>query len=137
VTVLFTDLVGSTELLSRLGETAFDELRRAHFSALRKAIDRHGGEEIKTLGDGILAVFSSAAEAVNIAARTIAGELTAGSILEFTAGDGHRTSLLRFTLGLPGAPEAVSALLADPEARVIPVTWAVVESECPWLRQAS
>jgi class 3 adenylate cyclase len=104
VTVLFTDLVGSTELLSRLGETAFDELRRAHFSALRKAIDRHGGEEIKTLGDGILAVFSSAAEAVNIAARTIAGELTAGSILEFTAGDGHRTSLLRFTLGLPGAP---------------------------------
>lgn len=67
VTVLFTDLVGSTELLSSLGETPFDELRRVHFSILRDAIDHHGGEEIKTLGDGMLAVFGSAADAVNCA----------------------------------------------------------------------
>jgi class 3 adenylate cyclase len=65
VTVLFTDLVGSTDLLSRVGETAFDEVRRAHFSTLREALHRHGGDEIKTLGDGILAVFGSAADAVN------------------------------------------------------------------------
>ncbi len=65
VTVLFTDLVGSTDLLSRIGEAAFDEVRRAHFSILREAIHRHGGDEIKTLGDGVLAVFGSAADAVN------------------------------------------------------------------------
>lgn len=66
-TVVFTDLVGSTELLARLGESAFDDLRRAHFAALRGAIERYGGTEVKTLGDGILAVFGSAADAVDAA----------------------------------------------------------------------
>lgn len=63
-TVLFSDLVGSTELLGSMGEAAFDEFRRRHFAALRSAVERHGGEEIKTLGDGILAVFGSAADAL-------------------------------------------------------------------------
>ncbi|MGH9035209.1 MAG: adenylate/guanylate cyclase domain-containing protein, partial [Acidimicrobiia bacterium] len=63
-TVLFTDLVGSTELMTRLGESAFDDLRRTHFTALRRAIQRTGGEVIKTLGDGILAIFASAGDAV-------------------------------------------------------------------------
>ncbi len=66
-TVLFTDLVGSTDLLTQLGEDAFDEFRRSHFAALRTALARHGGEEIKTLGDGVLAVFGSATAAVNCA----------------------------------------------------------------------
>jgi class 3 adenylate cyclase len=43
-TVLFTDLVGSTELLSRLGEVSFDGLRRDHFAALRTALARHNGK---------------------------------------------------------------------------------------------
>ncbi|HLF41721.1 MAG TPA: AAA family ATPase, partial [Acidimicrobiia bacterium] len=68
VTVLFTDLVGSTDLLSRLGEATFDGVRRSHFSALRQAIGRHRGEEVKTLGDGVLAAFGSAADAVACAA---------------------------------------------------------------------
>ncbi|MGH9035300.1 MAG: AAA family ATPase, partial [Acidimicrobiia bacterium] len=63
-TVLFTDLVGSTDLLSRLGEAAYDEVRRAHFATLRDALMRHNGEEVKTLGDGVLAVFGSASDAV-------------------------------------------------------------------------
>ncbi len=54
VAVLFTDLVGSTELMARLGEAAFDELRRAHFAALAEAIERTGGEEIKNTGDGVM-----------------------------------------------------------------------------------
>ena len=65
--VLFTDLVGSTELLSRLGDAAFDGLRRAHFAALREAIARNGGTEVKSTGDGLLATFSSAADAVGCA----------------------------------------------------------------------
>jgi class 3 adenylate cyclase/tetratricopeptide (TPR) repeat protein len=64
VTVLFTDLVRSTELLTQLGEEAFGEVRRLHFSSIRAAVVRHGGEEIKTLGDGALAVFDSAGDAV-------------------------------------------------------------------------
>jgi class 3 adenylate cyclase len=65
--VLFTDLVGSTELLSSLGEAAFDDLRRAHFAALRVAINKTGGTEVKTLGDGVLATFPSAAAGVEAA----------------------------------------------------------------------
>ena len=65
--VLFTDLVGSTDLLSRLGEAAYDGLRRAHFASLREAIGHSGGAEVKTTGDGLLATFSSAADAVGCA----------------------------------------------------------------------
>jgi class 3 adenylate cyclase len=57
VTVLFTDLVGSTELLSRVGEVAAEELRREHFGLLRKAIDDAGGREVKNLGDGLMVAF--------------------------------------------------------------------------------
>jgi class 3 adenylate cyclase/tetratricopeptide (TPR) repeat protein len=62
--VLFTDLVGSTELMTGLGDVAFDQLRTEHFSGLRQAISRRGGSEIKNTGDGILATFPSAAEAL-------------------------------------------------------------------------
>jgi class 3 adenylate cyclase/tetratricopeptide (TPR) repeat protein len=68
-TVLFTDLVSSTELLSRLGEAAFDGLRRAHFAALREAITTARGTEVKTTGDGLLATFPSAADAIGCAVR--------------------------------------------------------------------
>jgi class 3 adenylate cyclase len=57
VSVLFTDLAGSTEILSRLGDDAADVLRRRHFSILREAISAHGGEEVKSLGDGLMVVF--------------------------------------------------------------------------------
>jgi class 3 adenylate cyclase len=62
--VLFTDLVGSTELLARLGEADFDDLRRSHFASLREAVTAAGGQEVKTLGDGVLAVFTSASDAL-------------------------------------------------------------------------
>ena len=64
ITVLFTDLVGSTELMSRVGETAAEELRREHFALLRASIEPHGGREVKNLGDGLMVVFPSAADAV-------------------------------------------------------------------------
>ena len=67
VAVLFTDLVGSTELMSQLGDRAFDDLRRRHFAALSKAVAAHGGEEVKNTGDGLMAVFPAAAEAVDAA----------------------------------------------------------------------
>ena len=63
-TVLFTDLVGSTELMARLGDTAFDELRGEHFARLRKAMTACGGEEVKNTGDGLLVTFASVVDAL-------------------------------------------------------------------------
>jgi class 3 adenylate cyclase len=62
--VLFTDLVGSTELRSRLGEQAAEELRRKHDRLLTEAVEARGGRVVKGLGDGIMATFSGAADAV-------------------------------------------------------------------------
>jgi class 3 adenylate cyclase len=63
-TVLLTDLVASTELMARLGDAAFDELRRAHFGCLQEVFDGLGGEVVKNTGDGLLVTFGSAAEAL-------------------------------------------------------------------------
>ena len=60
VTVLFTDLVDSTEVSSRLGPEQADALRQNHFGLLRKAIATSGGTEVKNLGDGLMVVFPSA-----------------------------------------------------------------------------
>ncbi|MGH8991387.1 MAG: BTAD domain-containing putative transcriptional regulator, partial [Acidimicrobiia bacterium] len=46
VTFLFTDVVGSTELLDRLGEDAAEAARQAHFALLRQAVTAHGGHEV-------------------------------------------------------------------------------------------
>lgn len=64
-TVVFTDLVGSTELASRLSAAAADEVRRTHFDLLRAAIDTHDGTEVKNLGDGIMGVFPSVGAALD------------------------------------------------------------------------
>ena len=65
VTILITDLVGSTALESRVGPVVAEELRDEHFSLLRGAIDEAGGREVKNTGDGLMAAFGSAAAAVS------------------------------------------------------------------------
>ena len=67
VTVLFTDLVGSTELASSLSLEAGGELRRKHFSTLRQAVAASGGTEVKNLGDGLMVVFPVASAALSCA----------------------------------------------------------------------
>jgi class 3 adenylate cyclase len=64
VTILFTDLVGSTELASELGDAAADELRRDHFASLREAVAATGGTEVKTIGDSLMVSYPSAADAL-------------------------------------------------------------------------
>ncbi|MDQ1403512.1 MAG: hypothetical protein QOG03_1828, partial [Actinomycetota bacterium] len=59
VSVVFTDLVGSTEMGARLGPAATEDLRSVHFGILRDAISAAGGTEVKNLGDGLMAVFPS------------------------------------------------------------------------------
>src|SRR5438045_8397207 len=66
-TVLVTDLVRSTELRVALGEEGADDLRRCHDGLLNEAVTSHSGTVIKGLGDGVLAVFQSAADAIGAA----------------------------------------------------------------------
>jgi class 3 adenylate cyclase/tetratricopeptide (TPR) repeat protein len=68
VTVLFTDLVGSTEITLRIGPSAAEEVRLEHFGLLREAIAETGGEEVKNLGDGLMVAFGSASAGLACAA---------------------------------------------------------------------
>ncbi len=68
VTILITDLVGSTALESRVGPAVAEELRREHFGLLREVISEFGGREIKNTGDGLMVAFGSAAAAVSCSA---------------------------------------------------------------------
>lgn len=65
--VLFTDLVGSTELSVRIGPGPSEVLRKEHFALLGGACATAGGREVKNLGDGLMLVFSSASRAVDAA----------------------------------------------------------------------
>ena len=67
ITVLFTDLVGSTELASALTPDAADQLRQRHFTALREAVAASSGTEVKNLGDGLMVVFATASAALSCA----------------------------------------------------------------------
>src|ERR671923_2300891 len=67
VTILFTDLVGSTELLARAGDEEAQRIFRAHHDLLAETAAAHGGEEVKWLGDGLMVAFPSAADAVRCA----------------------------------------------------------------------
>jgi class 3 adenylate cyclase/tetratricopeptide (TPR) repeat protein len=67
VTLLFTDLVNSTEHLERAGDETGQRLFRTHHKLLADAIEVSGGEELQWLGDGVLAAFASAADAVRCA----------------------------------------------------------------------
>ena len=65
-TFLFTDLVGSTELTARLGDAAVDE-QLVHLGLLRDVVATTAGEEVKSVGDGLMVAFGSATEAVSCA----------------------------------------------------------------------
>jgi len=68
--IMFTDMVGSTEMTTRMGDTMAVELLRAHDAIIRRCLEHHGGEEVKHLGDGIMASFddvpASVASAIKI-----------------------------------------------------------------------
>ena len=67
--VLFTDVVGSTELRSRLGDDAAEVVRRRHDRLVTEAIEANRGRLVKNLGDGLMATFAGASDAVAAAVR--------------------------------------------------------------------
>jgi predicted ATPase/class 3 adenylate cyclase len=66
-TILFTDIVGSTEQRSRLGDTVGDRLRREHDAIVERAVTRHAGFVVKGTGDGAMCAFGSAVAALDAA----------------------------------------------------------------------
>ena len=66
-TVLFTDLVGHTEMMSRLGDTKGRDILREHERITREVLKANGGTEVKTMGDGFMASFGSVTKAVECA----------------------------------------------------------------------
>ena len=70
-TLVFTDLCGSTEMLTRLGDARWRLLLAEHNQAVRTEIERFGGREAKTTGDGFFVLFDSPARAARGAAAMI------------------------------------------------------------------
>jgi pimeloyl-ACP methyl ester carboxylesterase/class 3 adenylate cyclase len=76
LTVMFTDIVGSTERAAALGDTRWRELVARHDELVRAELERHQGREIKTMGDGFLATFHGPARGMRCA-RSIADAVRA------------------------------------------------------------
>jgi class 3 adenylate cyclase len=66
-TVLFTDIVGHTEMMAHLGDAAGRGVLREHDRITRETLQAHGGTEVKTMGDGFMASFGSVTAAVDCA----------------------------------------------------------------------
>jgi len=83
-TVLFTDIVGSTERLAQVGDRRWRELLGAHHAIVRRELERFRGHEVNTAGDGFLATFDGPARAVRCAGairdavRSVGLEVRAG-----------------------------------------------------------
>ncbi|WP_026202595.1 adenylate/guanylate cyclase domain-containing protein [Bradyrhizobium sp. WSM2793] len=70
-TVLFTDIVDSTRRASLVGDRQWRSTLEAHHAAVRSELERHRGREVKTTGDGFLALFDGPARAVRCAQRIV------------------------------------------------------------------
>jgi class 3 adenylate cyclase len=83
-TVLFTDIVGSTEHAARLGDSAWRELLEEHRWLVRNEVEKHDGREVKTTGDGFLLLFEGPGRAARCACTI--SRLVRGTGLEIRAG---------------------------------------------------
>ncbi len=98
-TLLFTDIVGSTALAARLGDTAWKALLGQHYDRARLELERYRGEESKTTGDGFLALFDGTARAVRCAAAIC--QVARRDGLEVRAGV-HSGEVERYADGIQG-----------------------------------
>jgi len=108
-TVLFTDLVGSTEHLVRTGDRGWAATLEAHRTAVRQALARHRGNEIDTAGDGFLAVFALPSDAVRCADEIRSDAATQG--LRVRAGM-HAGEVVTQPSGVLGVAVHVAARVA-------------------------
>ena len=83
-TVLFTDIVGSTEHAARAGDRAWSEVMTRHHADVRRELARHRGAEVDTAGDGFFCRFDGPARAIACARRIVIGATELG--LQLRAG---------------------------------------------------
>src|SRR6516164_10278224 len=81
MTVLFTDIVASTEHQARVGPREWSRLTDRHDAMVRSALSRHRGHEVKTTGDGFLATFDATGRALRCAADILVGAKDLGLAL--------------------------------------------------------
>jgi class 3 adenylate cyclase len=67
VAVLFTDIVGSTELAAHMGDESWERLLRKHHEIVSHLVKGHGGRVVDTAGDGVFAVFNRPAAGIQCA----------------------------------------------------------------------
>lgn len=104
VTIMFTDLKGSTQLYQALGDTSAYRVVRDHFAYLSERVQRHHGFIVKTVGDAVMAAFHDPADAVR-AALAIQDELAAFN-------RGRSDAEITLKLGLHAGP-CVAVTTAD------------------------
>jgi class 3 adenylate cyclase len=114
-TVMFTDLVGSTERAAAVGDRAWRELLASHHSLVRRELAHFRGEERDTAGDGFFATFDGPARAISAAHSIISGldslrRLRLGGLFRRLRPDG-------VVRPLPAAPRRVTTLSAGPVFR--------------------
>ncbi len=108
VTILFTDIEGSTALTQRLGDAKAQEVLRAHNTIVRDALKAHGGSEVKHTGDGIMASFPVASKALEcaIAMQRAFAEHNETAAASSSTGSG-RAEVIRVRVGMnAGEPVA-------------------------------
>jgi class 3 adenylate cyclase len=110
--ILFADIANSTALTERMGDASFRDASRALDAALRTAIREAGGEAIdgKLLGDGVLATFASAAQAITGAQRCLA--LSAASELGLHIGL-HAGDVIREDNNVYGGAVNIASRICD------------------------
>src|SRR5262245_46746758 len=114
VTLLFTDLLNSTELLQRVGDERAQRSFQAHHRLLKDTVAAHGGQEVKWLGDGLMTVFASAGDAVRAAVvmQQAARRRAAGERLALRVGL-HAGEALREETDYFGTPVVIARRLCD------------------------
>src|SRR4051794_39064361 len=136
-TVVFSDIVASTDTAARLGDARWRDLLDRHDQIVRRELRRFGGEEVKFTGDGFLALFEGPDTAVDCATALVAAmrpldlELRVGihtGPLELRGRDvsGMAVNIAARLLGHAGGSEivltrTVKDLLADPPAGLAPI----------------
>jgi class 3 adenylate cyclase len=114
VTILFTDLVSSTELLQRAGDERAQRIFKTHHRLLSEAVQAHGGHEVKWLGDGLMVAFESARDAAQcaIAMQQASRRPAAGERLQIRVGL-HVGEALRDESDYFGTPVVIARRLCD------------------------
>src|SRR5262249_14856077 len=114
VTLLFTDLVDSTELLQRVGDERAQRIFRAHHRLLKDTVTAHGGQEVKWLGVGLVTGVASASDAVRgaVAMEQVARRRAAGERLGLRVGL-HAGEALREETDYFGTPVVIARRLCE------------------------